>query len=66
MGSENVHGCVQNPENGFGFDFLERYHRDGDDFFNHIVRVTGELVNAEAIEQSKQWMHTFTKQAGKV
>jgi hypothetical protein len=22
--------------------FLERYHKDGDEFVNHIVRVTGD------------------------
>jgi hypothetical protein len=33
---------VQNTENGFGFDFLERYHKDGDEFLNHIVRLTGD------------------------
>jgi hypothetical protein len=48
--------------------FLERYHKDGDEFLNHIVRVTGDetwasFVTVETKEQSKQWMHTFTKQA---
>jgi hypothetical protein len=37
-------------------DFLERYHKDGDEFFNHIVRVTGDetrisYVNIETEEQ---------------
>jgi hypothetical protein len=41
MGSENAHRCAQNAENGFGFDFLEQYHKDGDEFISHIVRVTG-------------------------
>jgi hypothetical protein len=41
----------------------ERYHKDGDKFLNHIVRVTGDetcvsFVNAETKKQSKQWMHT--------
>jgi hypothetical protein len=45
--------------------FLERYHKDGDEFLNHIVRVTGDetrvsFVNAESKEQSKQWMHTHS------
>jgi acetyl-CoA carboxylase beta subunit len=40
-----------NAENGF--DFLERCYKDGDEFLNHIVRVT-----VETKEQSKQWMHT--------
>jgi hypothetical protein len=62
-GSENAHGCSQNAENGFGFDFLEQYHKDGDEFLNHIV--TGEegwvlFVNVETKEQSKQWMHTYS------
>jgi hypothetical protein len=30
MSSENAHGCTQSAENGFGFDSLERYHKDGD------------------------------------
>jgi hypothetical protein len=65
MGSENSHGCAQNAENGFGFDFLERYHKDGDEFHSHIVRVTGDetlvsFVNVETKDQSKQWMHTHS------
>lgn len=40
MSSENDHGCSQNTENGFGFDFLGRYHKD-DDEFHHIVLVIG-------------------------
>jgi hypothetical protein len=54
MGSENAHGCPQNSENGFGFnfDFLERCHKDGVEFLNHTVRVTGgetcvSFVNVE-------------------
>jgi hypothetical protein len=42
MGSENAHGCKQNTENGFSFDFLEQYHKGGNEFLNHIVRVTGD------------------------
>jgi hypothetical protein len=43
--------------------FLERFHKNGDEFLNHIVRVTGDetwvsFVSAETKEQSKQWMHT--------
>jgi hypothetical protein len=57
MGSENSHGCAQNAENGFGFDFLERYHKNGDEFLNHAV--TGDetwvsFVNVETEEQQKQ------------
>jgi hypothetical protein len=36
MGSENSHACAQNAENGFGFDSLERYHKDGDEFLDHV------------------------------
>jgi transposase len=67
MGSENAHGCAQNAENGFGFDFdfLERYHKDGDEFVSHIVRVTVDetwvsFVSVETKEQSKQWMQTHS------
>jgi hypothetical protein len=47
--------------------FIERYHKDGDEFLNHILWVTGDetwvsFVNDETKEQSKQW-NTFTKQA---
>jgi histone-lysine N-methyltransferase SETMAR len=46
-------------------DFLEQFHKDGDQFLNHIVRVTGDetwvsFVNVETKEQSKQWMHTHS------
>jgi hypothetical protein len=63
MGSENAHGWAQNAENGFGFDFLERHHRDGDEFLNHIA--TGDetwvtFVNVETKKQSKQWMYAHS------
>jgi alpha-amylase/alpha-mannosidase (GH57 family) len=63
MVSENAHGCALKAKNGFGFHFLERYYKDGYEFLNHIVRVTGDetwvsFVNVESKEQSKQWMHT--------
>jgi hypothetical protein len=32
VGSENAHRCAQNAENGFDFDFLEQYHKDGVNF----------------------------------
>jgi hypothetical protein len=43
--------------------FSGRYHKDGDEFLIHIVRVTGDktwvsFVNVQTKEQSKQWMHT--------
>jgi hypothetical protein len=62
MGSENAHRQTQNAENGFGFNFLEEYHKDGSEFLNHILQVTSDetwvsFVNVETKEQSKQWMH---------
>jgi hypothetical protein len=43
--------------------FLERYHKVGDEFLNHVVRVTCDetwvsFMNVETKEQSEQWMHT--------
>jgi hypothetical protein len=51
--------------------FLERYHKDGDQFLNHIVRVTGNetwdsFVNVETKEQSKQWKHTHSLNKRKI
>jgi hypothetical protein len=46
-------------ENGFGFDFLERYRQDGVELLiNHIVLVTGDetwvlFVNVETRDKSK-------------
>jgi hypothetical protein len=65
-GSENAHGCSQNLENGFGFAFLYRYHKDGYEFLNHIVRATGDetwvpFVNVETKEQSKHIHQTSRK-----
>jgi hypothetical protein len=42
---------------------FERYHKDGDEFLNHIV--TGDetwvsFVNVETKERLKQWMHTHS------
>jgi uncharacterized protein YbcV (DUF1398 family) len=44
---------------------LERCRKDGDEFFNHMVQVTGDvtwvlIVNVETKEQSKQWIHTHS------
>jgi hypothetical protein len=44
---------------------LELYHKDGDEFLNHIVRITGDetwvsFVNVETKDQSKQLMHTHS------
>jgi hypothetical protein len=63
--SKIANGCAQNTKNSFGLDFLERYNKSGDEFFNHVVRVTsdeawGLFVNVETKEQSKQWMHTHS------
>jgi hypothetical protein len=47
-----------NADNGFGFDILKRYHKDGDEFLNHILRPTGYetwvlVANVETKEQSQ-------------
>jgi hypothetical protein len=44
---------------------FEQYHKDGDEFLNHTVWVTGDetqvsFVNAETKQQSKQWMQTHS------
>jgi hypothetical protein len=75
MGSENAHGCAQNAENDYGFcRFLERCHKDGDEFLSHIVPVTGDetwvsFVNVETKEQSAVKTvdaHIFIKQAEQI
>jgi histone-lysine N-methyltransferase SETMAR len=43
--------------------FLQRYHDEGDEFFDNVV--TGDetwvkFVNVETKEQYRQWMHTFS------
>jgi hypothetical protein len=48
--------------------FLEQYHKDGDEFLNHIVQVTGDetwvsFVNVKTKEQSAVAAHAFTKHA---
>jgi hypothetical protein len=45
--------------------FLERCHKDGDEFLNHGVRATGDktwvsFVNVETKEQSMQWMRKYS------
>jgi hypothetical protein len=50
--------------------FLERYHKDGDEFLNHIIQVTGYetwilFVNVGTKQQSKKWMHTHTPNKAK-
>jgi hypothetical protein len=49
---------------------LERYHKKGDEFLSHIIRVTGDetwvsFVTVETKEQSKQWMHTHSPKKSK-
>jgi hypothetical protein len=46
--------------------FLEWWHKGGDEFLNHIGRVTGDetwvpFVNVETKEQSKEWIHTLLR-----
>jgi hypothetical protein len=36
MGSENIHKWAQKAEN-----IVEQYHKDGDEFLNHIIQATG-------------------------
>jgi hypothetical protein len=59
--SENAHGRTQNAEIVFGFDFLEQFHKDGDECFSHILPVTGDeiwilFVNINTEEQLNQGM----------
>jgi hypothetical protein len=54
MGSKNAPGCAQNTENCSGFDFLELYHKVGDEFFSHIVigdETWVSFVNVETKEK---------------
>jgi hypothetical protein len=65
MGSENSQGCAHSAKIEFGFDFLERYHKDGNEFRNLLVRVIGDetwvsFLNVKTKEHSKQWMHTHS------
>jgi hypothetical protein len=64
MGSENARGCTQNRK-WIWLWLLEQYHRAGDAFRNHVIKVTGDetwasFVNVEFKEQSKQWMQTHS------
>jgi hypothetical protein len=50
--------------------FLERYHKNGNEFLNHIIQVTGyetwvSFVNVETKQPSKKWMHTHTPNKAK-
>jgi hypothetical protein len=68
MDSDNAHGSTQNAENGLSFDFLEKYHKDGDEFLSHIVTGDDTWISFVNVETKEQWMHTytFTKHAKKV
>jgi hypothetical protein len=57
MDSENAHGSAQNAENDFGFDVLERYLKDGDEFLNYIVRVTGDETWASFVDVKLKSSH---------
>jgi hypothetical protein len=64
-GSINAPRCAQNAENGVWFYFYRAYHKYGDEFLNHIVRVSDDetwlsFLNDGTKEQSKQWMHTHS------
>jgi hypothetical protein len=52
-------GAHKTQRMALALTLLERYHKDGDEFLSHIVRVTGDktwvsFVNIETKEQSKQ------------
>jgi hypothetical protein len=54
MGSRNAHGC-ELQRMASPLTFLERYHKDGGEFLNHIIWVTCDetwvsFVNAETKE----------------
>jgi hypothetical protein len=54
---------MQRKDSAF-VDILERYHKVDDEFLSHIV--TGNetwalIVNIEIEEQSKQWIHTHSR-----
>jgi hypothetical protein len=45
------------------YTYLERYHKDGNEFLSHIVtddETWVSFVNVETKEQSKQGMHTHS------
>jgi hypothetical protein len=70
MGSENAHEWAQNAENASALTFLGRYHKDGDEFFDHILRVTGDetsisFVNVETKEQLEVCMPHMSKKKKK-
>jgi hypothetical protein len=38
MSSENVHEAHKTQKMASALNFLKRYHKDGDEFLNHIVQ----------------------------
>jgi hypothetical protein len=57
MRYENAHGWHKTQRIASAMDFLERYHKDGEEFLSYIL-IWVSFVNIETKEQSKQWMHT--------
>jgi hypothetical protein len=52
-------GAQKTQRTASALTFFERYHKDDDEFLNHVVRLRGgetwvSFVNAEIEEQSKQ------------
>jgi hypothetical protein len=37
MGSENAHGAQKTQRIALDLTFLERYKKDGDEFFEHVI-----------------------------
>jgi hypothetical protein len=65
IGSKNAHGVYKTQRIASALIFLKQYHKDSNEFLNHIVQVTGDetwvsFVNVETKEQSKQWRHTHS------
>jgi hypothetical protein len=59
MCSENAHEWAQKARNGFGFNFLQRHHKEDDEILNHIVTDDEpwiSFVNVKALDA-----HTFTR-----
>jgi hypothetical protein len=55
----------------FALTLLERYHKDGNEFLYHIIRVTSNearvsFVNVETKEHSKQWIHNHSTKEPKI
>jgi hypothetical protein len=59
MGSEIAYGAHKTQRMAAALTFSERYHKDGDEFLIHIVRVTRDetwisFLNVETKDQTKQ------------